>query len=165
MADYLTIDHLKQLVGAEKVDQYFDDDLSGSIEAGDETDTVTFVLNAAESLVSSKMKRSYGDAAIIELANADDGFILQAAWLALELACERRPEFCDSEGRGQYWAQQERALKFFDDLSKGKTRSKGESAAGIGDNIGGDIKPQLDTGVPRFTFAPDDDYPTGHGGF
>lgn len=165
MADYLALSDLNELVGAQKVLQYFDDDLSGSID-GDESTAVTKILDAAESLVASKMLRSYSDAATIAiLAGADSGFKTQAAWIALELASERRPEFCDEEGWGAYKIQYERALQFFDDLSKGKQRSVGEATAGTGANTGGNLKPTLESGTPRFTFAPDDDYPTGHGGF
>jgi hypothetical protein len=164
MADYLTIDDLYELVGSQKVIQYFDDDLDGSID--DESDAVDKILDTAESIAASKMLNSYNDAATIAiLAGADPGFVTQVAWIALELASERRPEFCNDEGWGAFKAQYERAITYFTDLSKTKNRSIGEATAGANANTGGALQPTLESGTPRFTFAPDGDYPTGHGGF
>lgn len=166
MALYLTIDHLKHLVGSKKVEQLFDDDLSSSIDAGFETDAVTTILDMAESVASSKLLRRYtSNDQIVALANADSGFITHVAYIALELASERRSEFLSNDGKGEYWVQYERAVTYLDDLSKSKIRSVGESEAGTGARVGGTVKPQLQTGTPRFVFAPDDDFPTGHGGF
>ena len=89
-----------------------------------------------------------------------------AVWIALELASERRPELCASDGKGRYLYQYERAIQYFDLMSKGQLRSIGEGEAGAGANTGGATNPPLDpSDKPRFIFAPDLNSPTGHGGY
>lgn len=166
MADYLTIDDLNARITSQKVLQYLDDDLSGVIEAGDETDFLNSVLETAEGVVASKMLRAYPDAASITiLANADAAVKTQAAWIACEILSERRPEFLSPEGWGPFRLQYERAIQYFEDLSKGKQRSVGEAVAGVGANTGGNLQPTQPTGTSKFTFAPDNKNPSGHGGF
>jgi hypothetical protein len=164
-AAYLAQSDLEALIGAQKVLQYFDDDGTGSID-GSETGYLNTILEAAESIVESRLRRAYSDSdSITDLAENDKGFKIHAAWIAIEMASERRPEFSNNEGWGAFKAQYERAIEYFDMLSKGNIRSKGETVAGEGANTGGNLQPALQTDQARFTFAPDNDYPTGHGGF
>lgn len=164
-AAYLTISDLYDLVGSQKVLQYFDDDFSGSID-GDETAIVTQILTSAEDFAYSRMRRAYPDAATITLLAQNDTFFLsQVAWVALEFASERRSEFANEDGKGAYWAQYERAKSYFDSLSKGNIRSIGEETVGVGANTGGVVQPTRTSDEANFTFAPDTKYPTGHGGF
>jgi hypothetical protein len=165
MAEYLVQADLEALVGTQKVLQYFDDDGTGSID-GSETGYLATILESAEGIVASRLLRAYPDVdSITLLANNDKGFKSHAAWIALEMASERRPEFGSNEGWGVFKVQYERAVEYFDMLSKGNIRSKGESAAGEGANTGGTLQPTLETNQARFTFAPDNNFPTGHGGF
>lgn len=165
-AAYLTIDDLYKLVGSQTVLRYFDDDISGSIEAGAETNAVNRILIAAEGFAYSRMRRAYSDASsITTLAQNDEFFVTQVAWVALEFASERRPEFAGEDGKGAHWSQYERAKEYFDQLSKGGIRSVGEETVGTGANTGGLIQPTRDADEAKFVFAPDTNYPTGHGGF
>lgn len=163
-ANYLCLVDLYNLIGSDRVRQFFDDDIDGSIT--DETPAVDAILTAAEAEAASHMLRAYNEDAITDLANNDPAFKRHAAWVAIEFASERRSEFLQSDGKGGYWSQYERAIDYFRNLSKGKKRSLGESEAGQGDNTGGNLQPTLDTSTqPRFTFAPCNNAKTGHGGF
>jgi hypothetical protein len=111
------------------------------------------------------MMRAYSVDGITDLADADPTIKLHASWIALEFAAERRPEFLGAGGIGPYQEQYNRAIRFFEKLSHGRQRSKGESEAGAGSQVGGNLQPTLTTGTSRFVFAPDNDNPSGHGGF
>ncbi|MCP4674358.1 MAG: hypothetical protein GY854_02335 [Deltaproteobacteria bacterium] len=161
--DYLELSDLYALVGPQRVRQYFDDDIDGNI--ADASNAVNSILMAAEAEAASRLLRSWAAVAVVELGNNDRTFKNHVAWVALEYASERRPEFCGEDGKGQFWAQYERAIKYFDHLSKGRQRSVGESVAGVGANTGGRVQPELGSDESRFVFAPDRNAPTGHGGF
>ncbi len=161
---YLAQTDLEARVGPRRVLQLFDDDNNGVLGA-EELAKISGILEAAEGEVASRMIRAYSIDSITTLANADPVFKLHASWIALEFAAERRPEFLGAGGQGPYQNMYERAIKFFEKLSKGRQRSAGESEAGIGKTIGGKVQPKLPTGTSRFTFAPDGNNPTGHGGF
>jgi hypothetical protein len=165
MPNYLAKSDLEALVGTERVLNYFDDDNSGAFDAT-ELIYLDKILDAAEGVVASRLLRAYSDVdSITDLADNDEGFKVHAAWIALEMASERRTEFSSNEGWGDFKLQYERALEYFDKLSKGNIRSQGESVAGEGANTGGTLQPTLESDQARFTIAPDNDYPTGHGGF
>lgn len=157
---YLTAADLEACVSVETVDRLFHDDNSGVrnmllMEA---------VMREAEALADSRMLRSWTVDQITTLALNDAGFRNFAAWVALELATERRGEFISPDGKGRYWAQYERSIDHFDRLSKSKIHSKGEAQAGLNANTGGRARPQLQTGQSRFVFADEPDG-SGHGGF
>jgi len=161
---YLTQADLENRVGPSRILQLFDDDNDGVLGAG-ELAVLATILESAEGEVDSRMMRAYGIDGITTLAGSDPAFTLHASWIALEFAAERRQEFFGAGGVGPYQMQYERAIKFFEKLSKGRQRSAGESDAGVGTGIGGKVQPTLPTGTSRFVFAPDNDNPTGHGGF
>lgn len=161
---YLTQADLENIVGTERVLQLFDEDTDGSLGAS-ELQTLADILEQAEGEVDSRLKLAYSTDAITTLAGSDLAVKRHAAWIAMEFAAERREEFLGEGGTGPYEKQYERAIKFFEQLAKGRQRSKGEADAGLGANVGGTVQPTLPTGTPRFTFAPDNDNPTGHGGF
>jgi len=164
-ADFLTVNDLYLLVGSERVDRLFDDNVDGLIS--DNNAAVSRIISQAEGLAYSHMIRAYGSQqAIIDLANNDDYFKSQVAWIALEYASERRNEFSQNEGWGQWKAQFERAVKYLEKLASGRVRSKGETVAGLGANIGGTVEPRPATANGAlFTFAPDRNNPSGGGGF
>ena len=122
------------------------------------------VLQQAETIAESQLLRSWTQAQIVDLARADRGLRGQAAWLAMEFATERRHEFISADGRGRYWAQYERSMSFFKELSKSQIHSRGESSAGKGANAGGAVRPILQANQPRRIFADEPDGST-HGGF
>lgn len=161
---YLTKEDLYTVVGQDRVDQLFDEDISGDIGTA-ESVALNSTLERAEAHVDAFMMLAYSNDAITDLANADAAFKFHACWIALEFAAERRNDFCADDGSGPYKMQFERAESYFRKLSRGRKRSKGESAAGVGANVGGSLKPTMPSGTSRFTFAPDDNNPTGHGGF
>lgn len=165
-ADYMVLADLNARIGADRVAQLFDDDVSGSLESG-ETSVLTQVLEEAEGLAASYMMRAYPTTdQIKDLADADPAFKMNVAWIALELASERRPEMGADDGKGAFWAQQERAIKYLENLSKGRRRSRGEADAGTHAHRGGKLQPTESAGESTsFVFAPSEDAPTGHGGY
>lgn len=160
----LTLDKLYAFVPARTIKAYFND--SSVTDVTDALPAVQQVLMGAEGELFSRMRRGWaGDQAIIDLVNADETMMMHLCWVACELASERRPEFTDSEGKGAHMAQYNRAIAYFDNVSKGNQRSKGESAAGVSANVGGSSNPRPNTPEAQFVFAPSKQSPGGHGGF
>jgi hypothetical protein len=165
--EFLTLYDLYSKVGQRQVDQYFDDNVDGDVADTDEVQAINDVLCMAEGEAYARMKRAYASSdTITELANADPVFKSHVAWIALELASERRPSFMNEDGWGHYRQQYERAIKYLESLSKGRLRAKGEEDVGTTGQVGGTVQPELSSSTtPRFTFAPDKNSPSGHGGF
>jgi len=165
LAEILILDDLYSRVPANVINGYFNDSGLNNISETDQI--VQDVLMAAEGELYSRMLRAYpGDTtgALKSLVLNDPALKMHLAWVACELACERRPEFTDAEGFGAYKAQYMRAIAYFENLSKGLIRSRGEQVAGKGRNTGGDYQPN-EQGEGEFTFAPSRNNPGGHGGF
>jgi hypothetical protein len=165
-ADFLTLQDLINRAGADTVAKYFDDANDGSVL---ETDpNVVAVLMEAEGEAYSRMLRAYGSKApIILLAENDEVFRGHCAWVALEIASERRREFTDVDGKGAHWTQYQRATTYFDNLSKARIRSQAEPVAGRPSTLGGSRaqpSPPAHTEA-QFEFAASKDAPRGHGGF
>lgn len=167
MADFLTRADMELLIGTATVRQWFDDDISGSVDAGTETDALTRILDMAESEAYTRLRRSWSFEAVEDLINNDPGLKGHVAWIACHFASERRVEFDASNGQGAFENQYNRAIAYLDELSKASTRSKGEEVAGAAANLGGVLQPTEKTqdGTPRFIFARDKYAPSGHGGF
>lgn len=163
-ADWLTLQDLYNLVGSARVQQFFDDDLSGGLES--ENEQIQAILKAAEAEMYSRLMRHWTVTEIEALAGVDQAFRNHSAWVALEFASERRPAFAAADGKGQFWAQYERAIEYAEKLSKGRLRSKGEETIGPGANTGGNLRPtESAKKANSFVFAPSNESPTGHGGF
>lgn len=170
MADFLTIDDLIARVGSRKVIGYFDDSNNGTLS--DESTAIDVVLSAAEAELYARLLRAYpGDpadpaGAMQQLIANDPALKIHVVGVALQYAAERRPEFTDVEGVGPYKAQWDRAMTYFELLSKGQQRSRGEVQAGQGANSGGTISPRPPAATEAaFVFARNRNSPTGHGGF
>lgn len=163
---YLTRSVLNTLVGAARVTQLFDDDGDGVLGAS-ELATLDEVMAQAEGFALSYMLRGFTAEQVTQLAGADPYFLSAVGWVACEFASERPGQNVGADGRGRYWAQFERATAYFERLSKSQVHSKGEATAGANKQSGGSVKPKDPTTgkPPSFTFAADDDAPTGHGGF
>ena len=159
---YLTTRDMEGLIGANKVRQLFDDDNNGSTE--NNIEPIYQAMAAAEAEAANRMLRSFSDEQINILAENDRAFKNHVAWVACEFASERRSEFQSIDGWGGYKAQYERAITYFENLSKAKTRSKGEAKAGKSARLGGGYQPNKGN-APKYIFAPDTKAPTGHGGF
>lgn len=167
--DFLELDDLYAKVGQRRVIELFDDDNDGDLLDLSEVTAYQAILCEAESILYSRLLRSYADkASIVTLAENDAIIRGHCAWIALEIASERRSFAAGREGRGAFVFQYERALAEFDLLSRGRSRSKGEAVAGKSGNVGGVVQPTLVTGESRFTFA-DEIGPDGtklsHGGY
>jgi len=163
-ANYLTVQDLYNLIGSERVIQLFDDELTGGLNSANAR--LQAILRAAEGEAYSRMLRSWSKLNIDALAAVDIAFRSHVAWVALEFASERRPAFAADDGKGQFWAQYERAIKFFESLSKGQLRSTGESVAGVGANVLGNLRPTSTAKTEAaFVFAPSERNPQGPGGF
>lgn len=164
MPDIITLTDLENQVGGDRVLKYFDDDGDNSVAGTDPQ--VVAVLDQAEGEMFSRMLRVYDKDALITYATNDPVFKAHIVWVACEIMSERHAEFTDDEGWGAYKAQYDRALKYFENLSKGKQRGLGEATAGGNVNNRGNVQPAPPSGTSGdFVFAPSKNAPTGHGGF
>jgi hypothetical protein len=167
--DFLILDDLYSRVGTRRVIELFDDNNDGDITEASEVAAYQAVMCEAESTLYSRLLRSYSDKASIVILATNDAIIRgHCAWIALEIASERRSFAAGREGRGAYVFQYERALQEFDLLSRGRSRSKGEAVAGVSGNVGGVVQPTLQTGASRFVFADEigtDGMKKEHGGY
>lgn len=160
---WLAIEDLERAAGVDTVDQIFNDSTLGVRDAA----LLFTVMQAAESEAEAHMLRGYDQGQVANLASRDEVFRTHAAWVALEFATERRPEFIGEDGKGRYWAQYDRATRHFDLLSKSNTKSRGEEAqggSGQNTNTGGVRRPRLSPGQSAHIFA-DEGNGSKHGGF
>jgi len=162
--DFLVIGDLRAKVGNKVVLGFFSDSNAGALTVA-ELAVADDVMAQAENEAYSRLLRAYSKAQVILLAGNDPALKGHIAWVALEFASERRQEFMGEDGAGAFGKQYDRAIKYFDAISKGQQRSAGESVAGTTDQIGGQIQPQVQAGASRFIFSPDTNNPTGHGSF
>lgn len=159
---YLQVGDLEEHIGAAEVDRLFDDDGDGLREDA----KVDATMAEAEAIALSRMLRGWTEEQVIILAANDPAFTGQVAWIACELATERRPQFTAADGWGRFRAQYERAIQYLDALSKSQTHSKGERVAGKNQQTGGKLAPRMTDGtlIPP-TFGPSAAFPLGKGGF
>jgi hypothetical protein len=166
--DFLTIRDLYNKVGEKRVIEFFDDDRDGDIDDASEVLAYQQIMQEAEAEAYNRMLRSYTDVqTIIDLAAVDPGFVGHVAWVALEFASQRRMFNNAGDGGGAFSKQYDRAIEYFENLSKGRRRSKGEATVGQSGNVGGEVQPAADTG-DHFTFATERDSSGNrkvHGGF
>ncbi len=158
---YMTSADLDARVGAAKIDELFSDDGSGIRDSV----TVNTLLIEAEDFAATRMLKSWGIDQVNDMASLDESFRAQVAWVAIELASERRSEFLAEDGKGRYWAQYTRAKEHFDALAKSKIASAAETTVGKSKQTGGGLNPPVQQPVPRFTWASDKYNPYGRGGF
>jgi hypothetical protein len=159
--DYLTSADLDARAGAARVDLLFDDD--GDSQRDPEV--MNAIMCEAEDFAASRMLKSWNRTAIATLAAQDITFRGHVAWVALELASERRAEWLAEDGKGRYWAQYLRAKEHFDMLAKSQISSQGEVQAGANAQSGGKLGPTNNPSISTFVFAADRNAPRGHGGF
>jgi len=160
--EYLTGVDLEELIGSAEVDRLFDDDGDGIRDSS----KLNSVLAQAEAIALSRMLRGWTRTQVVTLAQNDPAFTAMVAWVACELAAERRGDFLSSDGWGRYRAQYDRAIQYFEALSKSQIHSKGEGAAGTNKQTGGRLQPRLSNGDPvPPIFGPNKNSPFGPGGF
>jgi len=167
----LGLQDLYNRVPANVINGYFDDDGDGVVSEG--SSVVQDLLMSAEGELFSRVLRAYPgnpltvQGAMQKLVINDPTLRQHLGWVACELACERRTEFCDQNGNGAYKVQYDRALVYFENISKGILRSPAEYIDGVGQgaNTGGNQSPLADSIEANFTFAPSKSSPFGHGGF
>lgn len=158
---YMTSADLDARTGAAKIDELFCDDGSGIRNSV----TVNTILVEAEDFAATRMLKAWTIDQINQMAATDETFKAQVAWVAIELASERRSEFLAEDGKGRYWMQYMRAKEHFDALAKSKIASAAETTVGRSKQAGGSLSPTVTPPMPRFTWAPDKFNPSGHGGF
>ncbi len=165
VAEILVVQDLFNRVGADKIRQYFDD--SGDASLVDDDPQLQSVMASAEGLYFAHMlKAGYDRQALIDLANADETIKEHIAWIAVELASERRPAFTAADGSGAHIVQYDRAVAIFTKMSKARLRSGGEATVGRNAHVGGNVQPAPPSGTAGdFVFAPSKNAPTGRGGF
>lgn len=152
-AEYLTRAHLVACITEGRLVQYFDDDLDGVV--ADDDPNLVAVLLRAERMAETRMRRSYTHAQILGMAAIDDQFVGNVAWIAAELASERRTEFLAADGKGAYWVQYTRALQEIDMLSKANIRTVAEDTVGrLGNSGGNTTSRSLRRDDPVFAVAP-----------
>jgi len=153
---------LDMCIGPQKVDELFDDDADGKRDSV----LVMQCLRRAEDYALSKLLKGWSEDGAVLVMNNDSVLRMHIAWAALEFASERRPAFLAADGKGQFWAQFERAEKYFDEMSKAQRASAGEAiGGGNAQSGGGTALPARTATRGRFVFAPDKNSPFGHGGF
>jgi hypothetical protein len=162
MPRFMTSYELELCIGAALVDQLFDD----NGDSKRDRPLVSQVLRRAEDYMMSALLGAWGDVnTLVKLAQADATLRMHVAWVACELASERRPALAASDGKGQFWAQLTRADAYFDSLYKAKAASVGEETVAVNANTGGRVNPPRQGNASRFTFAADRRNPGGRGGF
>lgn len=166
----LALQDLYNRIPANVVRGYFDDAGKGSICEDD--DHVQDVLMAAEGELYSRLMRAWGgqpsdyQGALQKIIQNDPTLRMHLGWVACELACERRVEFTDALGNGAYKAQYDRAISYFENVSKGALRSPGELAGGGRNQVAdGSSSPDVASVASDFMFAPGRNNPYGPGGF
>lgn len=156
---------LERIIGAAQVDRLADDDGDGLRDAA----IVDEICQQAEDLARSYLLKSYGDEQIDKMlasdGTGDRAVRVQMTWIAAELLAERRHEFLNAEGKGNYWLQYERAVKYLERIGKGQGHSVAQPTAGASARQGGTVSPTLPADVPPLTFATSKNNPFGSGGF
>lgn len=169
----LTLADMYARCPANTIRGYFDDSNDGSLT--DENSMVMDVLASAEGELYSRVARAWPGTLMTDpnspirlLILNDPTLRMHLAWIACELASERRIEFTDKDGWGAFRAQYERAIIYIENLSKGILKSPGEAIVGPNGTSGGYVSgTQSGNGWedPDFVFAPSRYSPGGHGGF
>jgi len=163
-AQFMTETDLTNLVGSQEVNGLFDDNYSGDTTA--EAAIVSLFLERAENEAFSYIGRGFSESQFVLLGQNDVNLKAHIGWVALHFASQRRGEFVAADGSGKYQAQYNLAIKYFDDLGKGRRRSVAEAEAGKSSNLGGNVNPPLSNATdPRFLFAPDKNNTGFKGGF
>lgn len=147
---WLQWEDLESTTTRDTIDQLFDDSNTGFRDMV----LVESVINEAEALAESHLLRNWKPADILTLAKNDPAVRKQGAWIALEMASERKKQFTSDDGKGRFWVQYERAVEFFERLGKSQLHSRGEQHAGGGAQSGGARVPKLDRDQEPFIFAP-----------
>jgi len=160
VSNWLQWEDLECTTDKATIDRLFNDDNLGVRDMM----LVEDLIQQAEALAESKLLRSWDRPSIFSMARADKALRGQAAWLVIEMATERKQEFIAADGKGRFWAQYERAMTYFDNLSKSKDHSRGEAVVGQGANSGGERRPRLRSNEDPHVFAPDRNG-RGPGGF
>lgn len=157
---YMTSADLDRRVGAKSIDDLFDDDGDG------ERDPIPLnaVLCEAEDLAATYLLSGWTADNIVNLGKTDETYRAQVAWVAIELATERRGVFIAEDGKGRYWQQYQRSLKYFDLLSKNRLATVSTTS---GPNLqeNARVNPPINPNSDRFVFAPNARSPNGQGGF
>ena len=151
-------------ITAAKVDQLFDRDGDGIAE----TSVINEVLAEAEGEALALLLRAFTIQQVTAMVGTpgvpgpDVSLRAKMAWIACELGCETKPEFCGADGKGRYWARYTVSKEDIDKMSKGGLRTpSGEKNA----QTGGLIRPRLQTGEKPFVFAPSGSSRSPRGGF
>lgn len=155
---WLRCSDLEAVVDASTVDRLF----AGASGARDMV-KMENLLQQAESLAESRLLRNWTRVDIVTAAASDPSMRAQAAWLAAELASESRQEFIAADGKGRWWSQYERAMAYFESLSKSTIETRAAEDVGSGANSGGAMVPRVTPPAERFVFAPNRG--RGAGGF
>lgn len=157
----LLAEDVERIVGRDTVVQLTDDANDGTRD----DEVLEPIIQQAEDIARSYLLRGFSADQIETLLTADQALRVQVAWVVAELLSERRSAFLGADGKGRYWAQYERALDYFDRVSKAKNFSVGELQTGQNALRGGSVQPQRQPGTPTFTFGPSSNNPYGSGGF
>lgn len=152
---------LELLIGSGKVDELSDDNHDGRRDPL----VVEGVMAQAEDFAASYLLKGWSREQIGTMIVEDASLKTQVAWIACEMLAERRPQFLGVDGKGAYWAQYDRAVKYLERLARSRGHSVAEATAGSSAQRGGRVYPLRDANQPSFVFAPSRNNPRGSGGF
>jgi len=162
MASFVNETDLRNRIGSAKMAQVFDDDGDGEPDTAplqsclaDANDTTEGIL-LGKGFTRDQLNKLSVDAQIRRAASG----------IAAQIAGERRTEWLNDRGEGQYHSMGERAKDNLKALAAAELRSRVEyTTEGAGENE--TIKAQLSTGCPRFIIARDagSGAKSGPGGF
>lgn len=161
MVDFGTRLDLEQRLTPQRVVQMFDDDGDGLIEGSDLATLETLIAEANDIVAGILLNKGF-TAEQLETIKLDKQVTRAWCGIASQLAGERKHEWLNERGQGQYDAQGVRARAELKALAIGETRSIQEATAGGNLSLVGEVA------RTTFQFAPDPNDPSdryGPGGF
>ncbi len=161
---FTTQDELEDLIGVEKVLQYFDDDRDGTLGASDLARLAKVLLEANDIAFGILYKKAWTLDQMTDELIHDRGIVRATTQICAGLVGERRPDLYDPSGDPPFLAMAKRGRSFLLDMAKGEVRSKQEENAGANNSLRG----RRSVSNPSSLFGrdpndPNDNYGDGRG--
>lgn len=155
---------LENLIGADKVVQYYDDDKDGAVAGTDLAKLEAHRDEANDFAAAILFKKGWNTEDALTTIGTDRAVIRATTQIFAGLAGERRPAFYDSNGDPPFKAMADRGRAYLRELVKGEVRSLKEQTAGNNATLRG----RRSTSDPVTIFGrdvsdPEDKYGDGRG--